>query len=133
MDEQKEVIVLDVSLAKFGSFVYNIHMANSIKYKEQTFNIGDMLDRMTRGVYRSNLHRVRNTAGRDRISFPLFFDPAFTSRPAPIEGMDAIAAFEDDGAARWDGASVHTFDGTYGDYLVSKVSKVFPQLAQRVS
>jgi len=95
-------------------------------------NIGDMLDRMTRGVYRSNLHRVRNTAGRDRISFPLFFDPAFTSRPAPIEGMDAIAAFEDDGAARWDGASVHTFDGTYGDYLLAKVGKVFPDLLAAV-
>src|SRR5438477_11642034 len=31
-------------------------------------NIGDMLDRMTRGVYRSTPHRVRNPAPRDRLS-----------------------------------------------------------------
>ena len=29
---------------------------------------------------------------------------------------------------RWDGASVHDFSGTYGDYLLGKVSKVFPAL-----
>ena len=27
-----------------------------------------------------------------------------------------------------DGASVHLFEGTYGDYLQSKVAKVFPEL-----
>jgi hypothetical protein len=26
---------------------------------------------------------------------------------------------------------VHEFDGTYGDYVLSKVSKVFPQLRRR--
>jgi hypothetical protein len=29
---------------------------------------------------------------------------------------------------RWDRASVHAFDGTYGGYLLDKVAKVFPQL-----
>jgi len=29
---------------------------------------------------------------------------------------------------RWDGRSVFDFDGTYGEYLVAKVSKVFPDL-----
>lgn len=89
-------------------------------------NIGDMLDRMTRGLYRSTPHRVRlNASGRDRLSFPLFFDPDFFSRPAAIEGLPAAA---DDRASRWDGASVHDFEGRYGDYLLAKVGRVFPEL-----
>jgi hypothetical protein len=34
-----------------------------------------------------------------------------------------------DGESRWDGQSVHAWDGVYGDYLTAKVAKVFPQLA----
>ena len=89
-------------------------------------NIGDMLDRMTRGLYRSTPHRVRPSASRDRLSFPLFFDPGFHARVQPIEGLPARA---DDRESRWDGQSVHAFEGSYGDYLVAKVSKVFPQLS----
>jgi isopenicillin N synthase-like dioxygenase len=93
-------------------------------------NLGDMLDRMTRGLYRSTPHRVRlNVSGRDRISFPLFFDPNFFATPAAIEGLPAAT---DDRATRWDGASVHEFRGTYGDYLLRKVGKVFPELGEAV-
>jgi polar amino acid transport system ATP-binding protein len=92
-------------------------------------NIGDMLDRMTGGLYRSTPHRVRiNTSGRDRLSFPLFFDPNFEARVQPIEGVHA----SDDSASRWDGANVHAFEGTYGDYLLAKVGKVFPELGRAV-
>ncbi|MBS0447427.1 MAG: isopenicillin N synthase family oxygenase [Proteobacteria bacterium] len=93
-------------------------------------NIGDMLDRMTGGLYRSTPHRVAlNTSGRDRLSFPFFFDPAFGARVRPIEGLPAAP---DDSAARWDRANVHAFDGTYGDYLLGKVGKVFPELRRAV-
>jgi isopenicillin N synthase-like dioxygenase len=92
-------------------------------------NIGDMLDRMTRGLYRSNPHRVRASARFDRLSFPLFFDPNFFAAVAPIAELQHIA-IEDDRATRWDGASVHAFAGTYGDYLIGKISKVFPQLSR---
>lgn len=64
-------------------------------------NIGDMLAHVSGGRYRSTPHRVLNTSGHDRLSFPFFFDPGFD---AEIGG------------------------GTYGDYLTAKVSKVFPQL-----
>ena len=95
-------------------------------------NIGDMLDRMTGGLYKSTPHRVkRNTSGRDRLSFPLFFDPNFEARVQRIEGL-AGAQAQDDSALRWDRANVHAFNGRYGDYLLDKVSKVFPQLRAEV-
>ncbi|WP_256330314.1 isopenicillin N synthase family oxygenase [Variovorax sp. YR216] len=95
-------------------------------------NIGDMLDRMTGGLYKSTPHRVtRNTSGRDRLSFPLFFDPNFEARVQRIEGLAGAQAL-DDSALRWDRANVHAFSGKYGDYLLAKVSKVFPQLRDEV-
>ena len=52
-------------------------------------NIGDMLDRLTGGWYRSTPHRVRNDSGRDRLSFPFFFDPDFAAEVPPLPGRAA--------------------------------------------
>jgi isopenicillin N synthase-like dioxygenase len=93
-------------------------------------NIGDMLDRLTRGIYRSTPHRVINTSKRNRLSFPFFFDPNFDARIPPIQDLEHGAP--DDFRERWDQASVHQFSGTYGDYLLNKVSKVFPELRKKV-
>ena len=94
-------------------------------------NIGDMLERMTGGLYKSTPHRVAlNTSGRDRISLPFFFDPNFAAR---IESVPRLATnADDDSASRWDHASVHAFEGSYGDYLLGKIGKVFPDLKQQV-
>ncbi|REK09829.1 MAG: isopenicillin N synthase family oxygenase [Planctomycetota bacterium] len=93
-------------------------------------NIGDMLDSLTRGIYRSTPHRVLPPS-RDRLSFPFFFDPNFDAEVRPIEEL-ADHPIEDDSHQRWDRANVHEISGTYGDYLLGKVSKVFPQLKREV-
>ena len=93
-------------------------------------NIGDMLDRLTGGVYRSTPHRVLNASGRERYSFPLFFDPDFSARVTPLPQHAYIGAEQvaTDRADRWDGASVLApFDGTYGDYLLDK-EQIFARL-----
>jgi isopenicillin N synthase-like dioxygenase len=97
-------------------------------------NIGDMLDRMSGGWFRSTPHRVRNVSGRDRLSFPLFFDPDFAAEVLPLPHRAVVddGLVEQDRQRRWDGASVHVFEGTYGDYLMAKMSRVFPQLGGRV-
>ncbi|MBH8564607.1 isopenicillin N synthase family oxygenase [Nostoc sp. CENA67] len=94
-------------------------------------NIGDMLDRMTGGLYKSTPHRVQNQAASDRLSFPFFFDPNFDVEVKPIE-LKGLEVVVDDKNERWDQASVHDFRGTYGEYVLSKVAKVFPQLRDTV-
>jgi len=90
-------------------------------------NIGDMLDRLTGGWYKSTPHRVRNRSGHGRLSFPFFLDPGFAAEVPPLPNR-AAAAY--DGSRRWDGQDLRAFTGTYGDYLLSKVSTVFPQLSR---
>jgi isopenicillin N synthase-like dioxygenase len=90
-------------------------------------NIGDMLDRLTGGYYRSTPHRVRNVSGNERLSYPFFFDPDFDAEVPPLPEV-ARRAGDGAGPPRWDGQDLRAFTGTYGDYLVGKVSKVFPQL-----
>jgi isopenicillin N synthase-like dioxygenase len=88
-------------------------------------NLGDMLERMTGGRYRSTPHRVRNEGDVDRLSFPFFFDPAWDAEVLPVPLGDESPA---QARARWDGEDVHAFTGTYGEYLWGKVGRVFPDL-----
>ncbi len=94
-------------------------------------NLGDMLDRLTLGRYRSTPHRVRNTAAQDRISLPFFLDPSWDAviEPLPLAGAWDVPA---DRARRWDGADLTRLHGTYGDWLLAKVRRVFPSLATTV-
>jgi isopenicillin N synthase-like dioxygenase len=70
-------------------------------------NIGDMLEAITGGRYRSTPHRVLPSLKRDRLSWPFFFDPAFDVEVPPV--------------------------GRYGDYLLAKVGAVFPALGRTLS
>ncbi len=89
-------------------------------------NLGDMLERMTGGAYVSTPHRVRNRSAVDRISLALFFDPSWDAEIVPVPV--AAGPAREGARPRWDDADPHAFRGTYGDYLLTKVAKVFPDL-----
>jgi isopenicillin N synthase-like dioxygenase len=95
-------------------------------------NVGDMLERLTGGRYVSALHRVRNFSTRDRISMPLFLDPSFDAVLTPITPLAPDASRRHRRERLWDGTDLANISGTYGDYLLKKVSKVFPQLKEKV-
>jgi isopenicillin N synthase-like dioxygenase len=86
-------------------------------------NVGDMLERLSGGRFVSAPHRVRNVGARDRLSFPLFYDPDFTAEMLPAAAPTGRAAGE-----RWDRIDPNAFSGRYGDYLLRKVGAVFPDL-----
>lgn len=90
-------------------------------------NVGDMLERLTHGRYVSALHRVRSSAARDRQSMALFFDPGFDAVLVPIAGVHPDHD-RPHTQVRWDDLDPHASLGTYGDYLLSKVGRVFPTL-----
>lgn len=92
-------------------------------------NLGDMLERVSGGLLMSTAHRVRMPE-TDRYSLPLFLDPSWDAVIEPLPGVDP--SVRTDPEHRWDGASVFDVDGPYGEYLLSKVSKVFPELYRTV-
>ncbi len=60
---------------------------------------------------------------------PFFFDPGFEAVLQPMPGV-VPAVISRALTARWDGIDLREVSGTYGDYLVGKVSRVFPQLGR---
>ncbi len=91
-------------------------------------NLGDMLERVTGGRYRSTPHRVRSPGSAPRLSCPFFFDPSWDAvvEPLPLSGPAPATAGD-----RWDHDDPLAFDGTYGEYLLSRVRKVFPALFEQ--
>lgn len=47
-------------------------------------NIGDMLQKMTKGFYKSTPHRVV-CSGEERYSFPYFYDPGWDEKITEID------------------------------------------------
>jgi len=121
-------------------------------------NLGDALEAFTSGYYVATPHRVKTktkakaecegggacgSQGRvNRLSFPYFFDPSFSAPLAsalPLMSADMQKRIEEErrqqqqqhssrASKRWDKQDPSLFTGTYGDYLQSKIAKVFPHL-----
>jgi isopenicillin N synthase-like dioxygenase len=119
-----------------------VHMWIDAPPIKNTFviNLGDALERMTGGLYRATPHRViqRKGASKCRLSFPYFFDPSFDHHMVDVsehlteEDTNIAVRNRVIIASRWDKADPAQFQGTYGEYLLRKVSKVFPELAVQV-
>lgn len=106
-------------------------------------NLGDSLEHATGGLIRATPHRVkpRIDANSGRISMPFFFDPAFDSYMSSVymelsEELKQLAIENrqhGNKKRRWDNLDLRQYEGTtYGEYLMMKVSQVFPQLAGEV-
>ena len=75
-------------------------------------NIGDLLERWSNRRYRSTVHRVINSSGRERLSLVLAYDPNFETVVDPR----AFCA---------DGESPHDEPITCGEYLLWRFRKAF--------
>jgi len=75
-------------------------------------NVGDLLSRWTDGAYKSTVHRVVNTSGRERLSLVLAFDPD------PDTQIDAREVFGEDYKPAEEAISC-------GDYLVWRFKRAF--------
>lgn len=71
-------------------------------------NLGDLMQRWTNGVYRSNMHRVKNNSGsRERYSIPFFYSPRPDSR---IECMPNCAGADNPPRYAPCTAAEHTYE-----------------------
>ncbi|KAL3507235.1 hypothetical protein ACH5RR_032617 [Cinchona calisaya] len=51
------------------------------------FNVGDQLEIMTNGIFKSPVHRVATNKERERMTLALFFSPELTSEIKPAIGL----------------------------------------------
>jgi len=95
-------------------------------------NVGDILDRLTSGLYISPLHRVLPPSPiSERLSIPFFFDPAWTAeiQPFPLSTASSRPVSDPAILRRWrERSTFNSLHGCWGQYLGVKVQKVFPDL-----
>ena len=72
-------------------------------------NVGDLLARWSNDRFRSTLHRVINTSGRERYSIATFYDPTYGARVDPRE----LGAAPD--ALRYEPVAA-------GDYILGRIN-----------
>lgn len=85
-------------------------------------NIGDMLEKLSERRYKSTMHRVKNISGKQRITFPFFFDPSWD---AVVKKLPFAEESKDE-QERWDGENLSAWEGTYGEYFLIRAARCFP-------
>jgi len=95
-------------------------------------SVGDMLDMITGGRFKSARHRViPPPPGSFRLSFPFFFDFSWTAKMVhlPLDHLSPLsAAQEQEAKERWAQTTFTSVSGEWWQYLAKKVQKVFPDL-----
>jgi hypothetical protein len=76
-------------------------------------NLGDMISKWTRDIYKTTLHRVINTSGKDRYSVPFFFDGALDSVIDCLPGCENGPGGESE-SVTVEGHMLRKFAETYG-------------------
>ncbi|KZP05327.1 Clavaminate synthase-like protein, partial [Athelia psychrophila] len=82
-------------------------------------NVGDILDRLTSGLYVSPFHRAIPPApGTDRISIPFLFDAAWNAEMVPFPLPPATKSqIPEDAEKRWTRTTFRNLEGIWGQYL----------------
>ena len=92
-----------------------------MKASRDTRAPSSMLELWTWGYLKATLHRVKNISARDRLSFPLFYDPNWQCSLERIpKGQLAVQLPEEVGAQqRWDAIDLAKLgrDTTYGQFV----------------
>jgi isopenicillin N synthase-like dioxygenase len=79
-------------------------------------NIGDMVQVWSNDLYRAPVHRVLAMDRVDRLSLPLFYNPAYEARVAPIETCTAPQAPARYRPIPWGEFRRRRADGDFADY-----------------
>jgi len=77
-------------------------------------NVGDMLMMWTNGLFKSTIHKVIHLGNNYRVSVPVFFEPSFDAKIAPLE-----SCIQETG-----GKALYP-EQMYGEYLLGKVLSNF--------
>ncbi|EAL64276.1 hypothetical protein DDB_G0286201 [Dictyostelium discoideum AX4] len=91
------------------------------------FNIGNVMEIITRGYYISMFHQViYNTSGRDRYSFPFFFNPQLGKPIVPINNLETTTTTTITKIGNYiKDPNILNFKGTYNDYHNIEMNKLF--------
>ena len=86
-------------------------------------NIGDLLEKATRGFYKSTPHRVVNY-GNERLSIPYFYSPGFDQKIFPLDFWttreEKIVMEKTRSYKRIDEANIQELNQTIGQRYIQK-------------